>query len=136
MGVVLTGGPRVPGALPRAQREALLDILARSNKEDDKEARALRAEVQRMLTDIKRDGYATSTNTRRLVDEVSLSIPVNSHDRVFASVTVRFIASAVPLKTALERFLPKLRQCSANIGTLYSEQQPDAHATGAPETAA
>jgi hypothetical protein len=44
--------------------------------------------------------------------------------------------AGVPLKTALERFLPKLRQCSAVIDTFYSEQQRDAHATGAPETAA
>ena len=100
------------------------------------EALAPRAELQRMLADIKRDGYATSTRTRRLVDEVSLCVPVNSHERFLASLTVRFITSAVPLKSALERFLPKLRQCSAVINTLYSEQQPDAHATGAPETAA
>ncbi len=121
---------------PDDEREALIDVLARSNKEDDKPARAPRAELQRMLADIKREGYATSTKTRRLVDEVSLGVPVNSRDRFLASLTVRFITSAVPLKTALERFLPKLRQCSAVINTLYSEQQSDAHATGAPETAA
>jgi IclR family mhp operon transcriptional activator len=121
---------------PEGERDALIDILARSNKEDDKPARAPRVELQRMLADIKRDGYATSTRTRRLVDEVSLGVPVNSHDRLLASLTVRFITSAVPLKTALERFLPKLRQCSAVINTLYSDQQSDAHATGAPETAA
>src|SRR5258708_3634705 len=121
---------------PPAQRDALVDILARSNKEDDKPARAPRVEVLRMLADIKREGYATSTRTRRLVDEVSLGVPVNSHDRLLASLTVRFITSAVPLKTALERFLPKLRQCSAVINALYSDQQSDAHATGAPETAA
>jgi hypothetical protein len=45
-------------------------------------------------------------------------------------------SSAVPLKTALERFLPKLRLRSAVIKTLYSEQQSNAHAAGAPETAA
>jgi IclR family mhp operon transcriptional activator len=121
---------------PEDERNALIDILARSNKEDDKPARAPRAELQHMLAEIKREGYATSTKTRRLVDEVSLGVPVNSHERVFASLTVRFITSAVPLKTALERFLPKLRQCSAVINTLYSEQQSAAHATGAPETAA
>jgi IclR family mhp operon transcriptional activator len=121
---------------PEDERNALIDILARSNKEDDKPARAPRAELQRMLAEIKREGYATSTKPRRLVDEVSLGVPVNSHERVFASLTVRFITSAVPLKTALERFLPKLRQCSAVINTLYSEQQSAAHATGAPETAA
>jgi IclR family mhp operon transcriptional activator len=121
---------------PEDERDALIDILARSNKEDDKPARAPRVELLRMLADIKREGYATSTRTRRLVDEVSLGVPVNSHDRLLASLTVRFITSAVPLKAALERFLPKLRQCSAVINTFYSEQQRDAHATGAPETTA
>lgn len=120
---------------PEEERTALIDILARSNREDDKLARAPRTELQRMLAEIKREGYATSTKTRRLVDEVSLALPVNSRDRVFASLTVRFITSAVPLKTALERFLPKLRQCAADIGTLYSEQQSAAHASGAAETA-
>jgi len=130
---------QTPLAIPICRRnelEALIDVLARSNKEDDKPARAPRAELQRMLADIKRDGYATSTKTRRLVDEVSMGVPVNSHERIFASLTVRFITSAVPLKSALERFLPKLRECSAVINTLYSDQQSAAHATGAPETAA
>ncbi|HLZ98092.1 MAG TPA: helix-turn-helix domain-containing protein [Steroidobacteraceae bacterium] len=121
---------------PADERDALIDIRARSNREEDKPARMPRAELHRMLADIKREGYATSTKTRRLVDEVSLSVPVNSYERIFASLTVRFITSAVPLKTALERFLPKLRQCSAVINTLYSDQQSAAPATGAPETAA
>jgi IclR family mhp operon transcriptional activator len=119
-----------------AERDALVDILARSNREDDKLARPPRTELQRMLVEIQHEGFATSTKTRRLVDEVSLAVPVNSHGRFLAALTVRFITSAVPLKTALERFLPKMRQCSAVINTLYSEQQSAAHATGAPETAA
>ncbi len=41
------------------QRDTLIDILARSNKEDDKPARA-RAELQRALAEIKAAGYATS----------------------------------------------------------------------------
>ena len=121
---------------PEDERDALIDILARSNREDDKLARPPRAELQRMLEEIKREGYATATKTRRLVDEVSLAVPVKSHDRIFATLTVRFITSAVSLQTALERFLPKLHQCSAVINTLYSDQQSAAHATGAPETAA
>jgi IclR family mhp operon transcriptional activator len=120
---------------PEHERNALIDILARSNKEDDKLARPPRTELQRMLAEIKREGYATSTKTRRLVDEVSLGVPVNSHDRYLASLTVRFITSAVPLKAALERFLPMLRQCSAVINALYSDRQSAAHPTGAPETA-
>jgi IclR family mhp operon transcriptional activator len=121
---------------PEAQREALIDTLARSNKEDDKPARAPRAELERMLDEIRRQGYATSMRTRRLVDEMSLGAPVNAGGRILASLTVRFITSAVPLKTALERFLPQMHQCAAVISTLYSEQHSDAHSAGAPETAA
>ena len=120
---------------PASQREMLIDILARSNKEEDKPARA-RAELQRILGEIKTLGYATSTRTRRLLDEVNLSVPVLLRDRVLASLTVRFAASAVPLKSGVERFLPKLRQCAAKISGLFSEQQAEARIKGAPETAA
>jgi IclR family transcriptional regulator, mhp operon transcriptional activator len=120
---------------PPPQRETLIDILARSNKEEDKPARA-RADLMRTLGEIKSSGYATATRTRRLMEEASLSVPILLHDRVLASLTVRFAPSAVPLKTGLERFLPKLRQCAANISSLFSEQQAQARAKNAPETAA
>jgi IclR family mhp operon transcriptional activator len=116
------------------QCDTLIDILARSNKEEDKPARA-RSELQRQLGDLKALGYATSTRTRRLVEEVSLSVPVLLNDRVLASVTVRFAASAVPLKSGVERFLPKLRQCAAKISALFSEQQAEARTKSTPETA-
>jgi IclR family transcriptional regulator, mhp operon transcriptional activator len=120
---------------PAPQRETLIEILARSNKEDDRPARS-RIELQRMLAEIKAAGYATATRTRRLVEEVSLSVPILLHDRVLASLTVRFGASAVPLKTGVERFLPKLRQCAARISTQFSQQQAEARTKSAPETAA
>jgi IclR family mhp operon transcriptional activator len=120
---------------PAPQRETLIEILARSNKEEDKPARS-RAELQRMLTEIKASGYATTTRSRRLMEEVSLSVPILLHDRVLAGLTVRFTASAVPLKNGVERFLPKLRQCAARISSLFSEQQAEARTKGAPETAA
>jgi IclR family mhp operon transcriptional activator len=120
---------------PAPQRETLIEILARSNKEEDKPARS-RVELQRMLAEIKAAGYATATRTRRLAEEASLSVPLLLHDRVLASLTVRFTASAVPLKMGVERFLPKLRQCAARIGTKFSEQQAEARTKSAPETAA
>jgi IclR family mhp operon transcriptional activator len=120
---------------PAPQRETLIEILARSNKEEDKPARS-RVELQRMLAEIKASGYATATRTRRLVEEVTLSVPILLHDRVLASLTVRFATSAVPLKTGIERFLPKLRQCAVGISTLFAEQQAEALIKAAPETAA
>jgi len=62
-------------------------------------------------------------------------VPVLLHDRALASLTVRFAASAVPLKTGVERFLPKLRQCAARISTAFSEQQAEPHLKGPRETA-
>jgi IclR family transcriptional regulator, mhp operon transcriptional activator len=117
------------------QRDSLIEILARSNKEEDKPARA-RADLVRSLAEIRALGYATATRTRRLVEEVSLGVPISVDDRVLASLTVRFASSAVPLKTGLERFLPKLRQCATQIGALFSEQQAEARKQGAPQTAA
>jgi hypothetical protein len=53
---------------------------------------------------------------------------------------VRFAAAAVPLQTALERFLPKLRQCAARISLSFSQQQvadqsAGAQCKGAPQAA-
>ncbi len=117
------------------ERDTLIEILAKSNKDADKLARA-RVELQRTLGQIKALGYATVTHTRRLAEEVSLSVPVLQDDRVLASLTVRFGASAVPPASGLERFLPKLQQCAAKISALFSEQQAEARAKGAPEPVA
>jgi IclR family transcriptional regulator, mhp operon transcriptional activator len=112
---------------PPVQRDALIEILARSNKEDDKPARD-RAELLRALGEIKLQGFATATRTRRLIDEYTISVPVPLNDRTLAALTVRFIASALPLKAGLERFLPKLRQCAAKISSIFLEQQAEARA--------
>jgi IclR family mhp operon transcriptional activator len=120
---------------PVSQRETLIDILARSTKEEDKLARAPRADLNRMLADIKSQGYAVTSRARRLVEEISVSVPVLPEDRVLACLTVRFASSAVPLKAGLERFLPKLRQCAARISSSFLEQQAEAQRKGAPETA-
>jgi IclR family transcriptional regulator, mhp operon transcriptional activator len=117
------------------QREALIEILARSNKEEDKPARD-RGELLRALADIKSQGFATATRTRRLVDEFAISVPVPMNDRALAALTVRFVATALPLKTGLERFLPKLRQCAAKISTVFLEQQAEARAQTAPRATA
>ncbi len=111
---------------PAPQRETLIEILARSDNPEDRIARAP-AELQRALTEIKTSGYATVARTRRLVEEIALSVPILLDDRVLAGLTVRFAASAVPLNNALERFLPKLRRCAARIGILFSDHQSDSH---------
>src|ERR1700704_5580331 len=60
---------------PAPQRETLIEILARSNREEDRIARAP-AELKRALAEIKTSGYAAVTRTRRLFEEIALSAPV------------------------------------------------------------
>jgi IclR family transcriptional regulator, mhp operon transcriptional activator len=120
---------------PAAQRDTLIELLARSGKEEDKAARN-RSELLRVLADIKTQGYSSVTRTRRLTDEVALSVPVMLHDRPLASLTVRCIAQGPLGKAGAERFLPKLQQCAVRISHTFSEQHAKAHDRGAPEAAA
>jgi IclR family transcriptional regulator, mhp operon transcriptional activator len=124
------------GFCPAAQRDTLIDVLGRSTKEEDRLARAPRADLQRILAEIKLQGYAATSRARRLVEEVSVSVPVITGDRILACLTVRFSASAVPLKLALERFLPKLKQCASRISHSFVEARAEAQHKGAPERAA
>jgi IclR family mhp operon transcriptional activator len=111
-----------------AQRDELLELLSGSTEEEDRPARTHRADVLLMLADIRAQGYATLARTSRLVEELSLSVPVRAHERVLAALTVRFPASAVPQGTALTRFLPKLRECAAKIGDIFVAQADGAAA--------
>jgi IclR family mhp operon transcriptional activator len=118
-----------------AQRDALIEMLARSGKEEDKPARS-RAELLRGLEDIKAQGHSIVTRTLRLTDEVALSVAVMLHDRPLASLTLRYIPQAAADMTAVEGFLPRLRQCAAKISDNFSQQHAHAHGQSVPEAAA
>jgi IclR family mhp operon transcriptional activator len=88
-------------------------------------------ELSRSLQDTATLGYATDASIRGMVEELSISVPVRLQQSTadqssLAVLTVRFAASAVPLQTGLERFLPKLRRCAAKIGTTF-RKTADAH---------
>lgn len=105
-----------------AERDGLLDSLARSTREEDKLARSPLVDTHRMLADVAQQGFAATTHTRRLTEEACLAVPVRVHDGVLAILTVRFNAAAVPMPAAIERFLPKLRLSAAKMVGLLSEQ--------------
>jgi IclR family mhp operon transcriptional activator len=105
-------------------RDSLLDILARSNREEDAPARN-RPEIRKMLNDTRMQGYASAVRPRRVSDEISIAVPIMADDRVLAAVTIRFSGTAVPLKLAVERFLPKLRDTAQKIRETFIEQQSE-----------
>ena len=110
---------------PPTQRESLLDILGRSNKEEDALARN-RPELMKLLNDVRMQGYASAVRPRRVSDEISMAVPILIDDRVLAAVSIRFSGTAVPLKLGVERFLPKLRDTANKIRQSFVEQQREA----------
>jgi IclR family mhp operon transcriptional activator len=110
---------------PPTQRESLLDILSRSNKEEDALARS-RPELMKLLNDVRMQGYASAVRPRRVSDEISMAVPILIDDRVLAAVSIRFSGTAVPLKLGVERFLPKLRETANKIRQSFVEQQREA----------
>jgi IclR family mhp operon transcriptional activator len=109
---------------PPEQRESLLEILRRSNNEVDKLAHN-RSELDRTLEESRERGYASAVHARRVSDEISMAVPVVIRDQVLAAVVVRFAETAVPLKTAVERFIPRLREAAQRIKETFIEQQLD-----------
>jgi IclR family mhp operon transcriptional activator len=99
----------------QAQRDTLLDILSRSTREEDKLARS-RPEVEKILEEAREQGYATAVRTRRVLID----------DRVLAAIAVRFSASAVPLRLAVERFVPKLLETANIIRQRFTEAHGNA----------
>jgi IclR family transcriptional regulator, mhp operon transcriptional activator len=100
------------------QRDALLELLSRSPLPEDRVARN-RIEVERLLNETRTQGFGMAHRARRVSEETSLAIPVRAKDRILATVTVRYAATAVPLRTAVEQFLPKMRQVAQKIETEF-----------------
>ncbi|MEP7245096.1 MAG: helix-turn-helix domain-containing protein [Gammaproteobacteria bacterium] len=106
------------------QRDSLLEILSRSTKDEDKLAKN-KPELQKLLTDARAQGYATAIHPRRISEQISIAVPILVDDRVLATIAVRFAATAVPLKLALERFLPKLKDTASRISQTFLAEQRD-----------
>lgn len=96
------------------QRDALLELLARSSLPEDRLARD-RPEVDRLLQETRAQGFGMAQRARRISEETSLAIPMQAQERVLATISVRFAATAVPLRTAVEQFLPKMREVALKI---------------------
>jgi IclR family mhp operon transcriptional activator len=110
---------------PGEQREALLDLLAKSRRPEDQPA-ANRKKVYDLLVETRKRGHAAWRRQRRVSDELSLSVPILAGERLLAALTIRFSSTAIPEAEAVKRFVPRLRAVAQKIGdafTAQSEQQ-------------
>jgi IclR family mhp operon transcriptional activator len=106
-----------------AQRQTLLDLLERSSDPADRLARE-RAEVRRVLGDVRERGYALHHVKLQVAvsDLTTLSVPVFANKRIIAALTIRLSRSAVPDRVAVGRFLTPLRSTSAAITADFEQR--------------
>ena len=97
-----------------AQREALLEVLARSSRPEDRLARS-RVEMDRLLSEIRSQGFGLARRTRRVLEETSLAVPVGTQKRIVAVLTIRFAGGDLTPRAAIEQFIPRLREIAKNI---------------------
>jgi IclR family mhp operon transcriptional activator len=101
------------------QREALLEVLSRSSLPEDRIVRS-RVDVERILNETRAQGYGITQRARRVSEETTLAIPIMVKSRVLATISVRYAATAVPLRTAIDQFLPKMREVVSKIEQEFS----------------
>lgn len=119
---------------PKEQRDALLDVLAKSKRPEDQAANN-RKKVYDLLLETRKRGFAIWRRPRRVSDELSLSVPILAGDRILASMTIRFSVTAVPENEAIQKFIPKLRSIAQRISENFlqqAEQQALAIASDSP----
>lgn len=118
---------------PEEQRVAILDLLAKSRRDEDKPAHN-RRKVNEALAEVRRRGFSSSRRARRVADEISLSVPVLAGDRLLAAVTIRFACTAITEAEGIERFIPRLKATATKIGEefMWQAEQDARAAAGQP----
>ena len=103
-----------------AVREAVLDSLSLTASPDDRLARD-RPEIERLLQETRQQGFGHSQRARRISQEITLALPLRSADRVLGTLALRFAATAVPFRSAIEEFLPRMRAVAARIESEFTQ---------------
>ncbi len=79
-----------------------------------------RSEVERLLNETRTPRIRHGASGAARLGGNQSGIPVRHKDRILAAVTVRYAATAVPLRTAVEQFLPKMREVAQKIEAQFA----------------
>jgi IclR family transcriptional regulator, mhp operon transcriptional activator len=103
-----------------AQRERVLHLLAQAASSGERLARD-RPEIERIVQETRAQGFGLSQRARRISQEISLALPLKASERVLATLAVRFAGTAVPLRSAIDQFLPKMREIAIKIEAEFAQ---------------
>ena len=106
------------------QRDTLLDILQKSDKQEDLPARN-RAGVEQHLDRVRELGFDSSERRSETTAWRAMAVPVFARQRILASLSIRYIKKAVSPAKEREEFLPKLRSTAKLIGKSFETASAD-----------
>jgi IclR family mhp operon transcriptional activator len=95
-------------AADEAECDAVVEAALRQPLDRSSQTRWSRQALDARLAEARRAGYALFRWPQRLTCMVGLAVPVRIDGRARAALAVRFAESAIPLATAVSRFLPHL----------------------------
>jgi len=114
---------------PDNERSAILDLLAQSHQADDRHAQDARR-LNILIKAIRAKGYATQDreiNPRT----TGIAVPIRVDDRVLGSISFIWIASALTMEEAVQRFVQPLVLLAGRIAAAVREESALTAARGA-----
>ncbi|HEX2591592.1 MAG TPA: DNA-binding transcriptional regulator [Rhizomicrobium sp.] len=98
---------------PDEERETILSLLRKSNRENNRPARDPRY-IRDLVRTIRRQGYAITAPVPG-DPSVGIAVPILGDGRVHAAMTLRYLSSMFAERAAAQRFLPSLQEAARNI---------------------
>ncbi|TNE34611.1 MAG: IclR family transcriptional regulator [Alphaproteobacteria bacterium] len=108
-----------------AKQNHLLKMLAASHRTTSSPARDNPKGMQKLLNDIRKQGYATPDPKFNQSSGAGLvtgfSVPVFKNNEVFASLSTSFLMSAMSLEEGIASLLPALKETAEKLGEMIGE---------------
>lgn len=106
-------------------RDVILNMLAQVKRKQDQLVHN-RRELEKMFKKVCRQGYAVHHRHRNISDMTAIAVPIRAQERVRGALTVRYARTALPLHTAVEKFVPVVTKAADALSrrlTIHLEKQ-------------
>lgn len=113
---------------PAAEREAILELLRRSNAAIDRPARN-RKLVERMLDDTRRTGYGRRDPRQMSLDVgfprqlSAIAVPVVGGERILGCINCVWVVDVATELEFVTRWLPYLREAAAEVACSFQSER-------------
>jgi IclR family mhp operon transcriptional activator len=103
-----------------AHREQVIELV---DKTAAGTPAAARDALDNRLRETRDRGFASAVWPKRVADLFAIALPIVSSNRVVGTLSIRFLSSAIPMETGIERFVPKLRETVSRIQSAFGAAQ-------------